>query len=182
MTFLRKIRGALGTGVTWAAGWGVLGAVHGLILGLVRPWHWIYYNPIVTTAWGYALGGMIAGTGFATLLAWLGRRQKLREISRLRVAISGVMGGAVLPVLVHVTRGLTSSAGWGDVALTACVTAVLGAGSALASLWIARRGGDGPKGAHGDPEPQSLSRPVPDWFASTRERRVDEVRLVTTSP
>ena len=44
---LQRLRGALGTGLTWAAGWGVLGAVHGLILGIFKPWQWEFYNPIV---------------------------------------------------------------------------------------------------------------------------------------
>jgi hypothetical protein len=178
MRFLRRLRGAVGTGLTWAAGWAVLGGIHGFVIGALRPWHWEFYNPVLTTAVGYAVGGLIAGTGFGAILAWAGRRESLERISRFKMALCGAIGGAALPVIIHLTRGLTSSADWGDVALTASVTAVLGAGSAVASLWIARRS-DGESGRSLDDtfQREMLSSPAPDWSSeSVREHTPDGVR------
>lgn len=164
MKIWKRLRGALGTGLTWAAGWAVLGGIHGFVIGALKPWQWELYNPVLTTAVGYAVGGLIAGTGFGAALAWIGRRESLQRISRFKVALCGAIGGAALPVIVHLTRGLTSSAGWGDVALTASVTALLGAGSAVASLWIARRSDDEPGRTLDDAvEREMLSSPAPDW-------------------
>ena len=136
--FLRRLRGALGTGLTWAVGWGVLGAVHGLLIGIIKPWQWEFYNPILTTALGYGIAGLVAGTGFAALLASLDRAKTLEGLSFRRLGVWGAAGGALVPVLVHLTRGLTSSAGWGDVAVTALVTATMGGLSAAATLRVAR--------------------------------------------
>lgn len=165
MGSLRRLRGALGTGLTWAVGWGALGAVHGFLVGIFNPRYWTLANPIVDTALGYSIAGLIAGTGFSALIGWLGRRSTLEQLSRTRVALWGAAGGALVPVLVHLTRGLTSSAGWGDVALTASVTAILGTGSALASLWAARRS---PERDHFEEEPEMISSPAPDWFGDSR--------------
>jgi hypothetical protein len=139
-SIFRRLRGALGTGLTWAAGWGVLGAVHGLVLGIFKPWQWEFYNPILTTARGYAIAGLIAGTGFGALLMALDRGKTLGALSYRRFGAWGAAGGALVPVLVHLTRGLTSSSGWGDVAATALVTAILGGLSAVGTLRVVRNG------------------------------------------
>jgi len=166
MRLLRRVRGALGTGLTWAAGWGLLGAVHGFLVGMWKPWQWALYNPVSTTAFGYALAGLIAGTGFSCLLSWMDRRSNLRRLSRFRVAVWGATGGAFVPVLVHLTRGLTSSAGWGDVALTAAAVAVLGSASAVATLWVARRSAPETHDIEPLAEYDLLSSPPPDWSGS----------------
>lgn len=160
MRLIRRLRGALGTGLTWAGGWGVLGAIHGAVIGAIKPWQWDLYNPVTTTAFGYAIAGLVAGTGFGALLAVLDRRTTIAHLSRVRVAIWGAAGGALVPVVVHLTRGLTSSAGWGDVALTASVTGLLGAASALATLKLARRT---PDALETQREREMLSEPAPDW-------------------
>lgn len=167
MGLLKRLRGAVGTGLTWAAGWAVLGAVHGFVVGLVNPRYWTLANPILDTAFGYAVAGLIAGTGFSGLLAWLDRRSTLERLSRARVVVWGAVGGALVPVLVHLTRGLTSSAGWTDVALTASVTGVLGGGSALVTLWIARRSKGPQYDSTGGTE--MLGSPAPDWFEDVAE-------------
>ncbi len=134
----QKLRGALGTGLTWAAGWGMLGAVHGFLVGFFKPWQWELYNPILSTALGYGIAGFIAGTGFGALLASLDRSKTLASLTYRRLGAWGAAGGALVPVIVHLTRGLTSSAGWGDVAVTALLTATLGGLSAVATLRVAR--------------------------------------------
>lgn len=169
MRLLRKLRGALGTGLTWAVAWAGLGAVHGFLVGVFNPRYWTLGNPILDTSFGYAVAGLVAGTGFSLLLASLGRRATLERLSRGRVALWGAVGGALVPVLVHVTRGLTSSAGWGDVALTASVTGVLGAVSGLVSLWIARRSPEELEISHLDAE--RLPGPAPDWVGSYADAR-----------
>ena len=147
-SIFQRLRGALGTGLTWAAVWGVLGAVHGLLVGFFNPRHWEFYNPIITTAMGYGIAGLIAGAGFGALLASLDRNKTLESLTYGRLGAWGAAGGALVPVLVHLTRGLTSSAGWGDVAATALVTATLGGLSAIATLRVAR--GARPPGPTGD--------------------------------
>jgi hypothetical protein len=165
---LRQIRGGIATGLTWAAGWGMLGAIHGLVLGWFKPWHWLYYNPVTSTSFGYAVAGLIAGTGFATLLAARDRAKAIGTLTYRRLAMWGAAGGAIVPVLVHLTRGLTSTAGWGDVAVTSAVTATLGAASALVTLRVARRGlaDAGRRQVLAGSDRGLLSEPMPDWMGS----------------
>jgi len=175
----QRLRGALGTGLTWAAGWGVLGAVHGFLVGFFKPWQWELYNPILSTALGYGIAGFIAGTGFGALLASLDRKKTLASLTYRRLGAWGAAGGALVPVLVHLTRGLTSSAGWGDVAVTALMTATLGGLSAVATLRVAR--GALPSGSTGaDAITQGistdlLSEPVPDWTKGSVNHGVEHL-------
>jgi len=136
-TLLRKLRGILGTAVSWAVAWGVLGAAYGVVLGIRNPRYWELANPILDTGIGLAVAGFIAGSGFGGLLGWLDRTKTLESLSRARVAAWGAAGGALVPVLVHLTRGLTSSAGWTDVAMVALVTGGLGCLSAVGTVRLA---------------------------------------------
>ena len=126
-----------GTGITWAVGWGALGALYGVVLGIRNPRYWELANPIIDTGVGLAVAGLIAGSGFGALLSWLDHQKTLETLSRWRVAAWGAAGGALVPVLVHVTRGLTSSAGWVDVAMVALVTGSFGCISALGTVKLA---------------------------------------------
>jgi len=137
--WLKRIRGAMGMGLTWAEAWAPLGAVTGLITGLVLG------LPLGTVVANYALllGGLgfLGGTIFSTVLSIAERRHRFDQLSLPRFVAWGAFGGLLLGVLA-VTAGIL---GPGLTILDAVIVGVstlLGAGSAAGSLALARRADD----------------------------------------
>lgn len=120
--WLRRIRGVIGTALTWGVGWSLVGLAGGV--------------PVLN--WG--VPGVIAGAGFAVALAIAGRRRTLSEIPVWSAAGWGALGtvGAVLvatPLLFLMMPALKIVPFIG-------VLAVLGAGSGAGTLAVARRAED----------------------------------------
>ena len=125
---LRRIRGVIGTGLTWAVGWAgvVTGAV--ALLG-------VDLGALPGVALYQAIGGFFAGAGFALVLSIAERRHTLEELSLPRVAAWGAIGG----LLAHGIVGLLvfgSNLLWIDVA----ITGILAGSFATGSVALARRG------------------------------------------
>jgi hypothetical protein len=106
--WLRRIRGALGMGLTWA----VVGFVAGMGLELI---HNLWPNPILAEVdiWPAALAypGFFGGIAFSGVLGVLGRRRRFDELSIGSFAALGALGGvlvALIPV-VMVVVGLAST-------------------------------------------------------------------------
>ena len=130
--WLQRIRGALG-GLTWAAGWGVLGAILALIgvfgaLGSL-PDHLAF-------AGFFAVFGFLAGATFSGVLGIAGRRRRFDEMSLPRFAAWGALGGLLLTVFM-----LPSMFTLANVVAFSVVT-LLAAASAAGSLALARRAED----------------------------------------
>ena len=149
--WLRVIRGMIGMGMTFAALAGVFFSVLAVVAGLFFPG--AESDPgfmiIAGSVWAFAIG-----VAFSGVLAIAGRGRPFDEFSLPRVAALGAGGGLLL-------AGLLVGATWQEwSALDALVPAtflpLLGAGSAIASLLIARRAG--PMLESGE-EPQRLSEP-----------------------
>lgn len=128
--FVRRLRGALGIGLTWSVLWGAIGLVLSLIIGFARPNDIDPGEGPGKAAAVFGLLGFLAGLGFAGLLSLAERRRTIHELSLGRVALWGLLGAAALPLLM----GADSSMG--------LITGPLGAIFATASVATARRSRD----------------------------------------
>ena len=90
--FLRRIRGIIGTGLTWAAAWIGLGAVLGALAGYPLTY-------LFRIAMSNSVGGFIAGASFAAILSVTERKRTLADLSLKRVALWGAVGGFVVTAM-----------------------------------------------------------------------------------
>jgi peptidoglycan/LPS O-acetylase OafA/YrhL len=129
----RRIRGALGMGLTWAVVWGGAAVVMGL---LVDP------DGSMDEMW-VAIGaypGFLGGVVFSAVLAIAARRRRLEELSLARVAAWGAGAGLLVGSIPFVLGDPQT-----DVPVWLLSTAVIGsitllsAASAAGSLALARR-------------------------------------------
>ena len=126
----RRIRGIIGTGLTWAFAWIGLGATLGALAGYPLTY-------LLRIALSNSVGGFIAGASFAAILTVTERKRTLAELSLRRVALWGAMGGFVVTAmplavgapLVYLLGPLVINGG-------------IGAGLAAGSVVLARRADD----------------------------------------
>ena len=140
-TSLRRIRGAIGMGVTWAAAWFVAGSLPRWVFGV---------NTDAPLPLIFGLFGLMAGIVFSAVLALTEGSRRFDEMSLPRFAGWGAIGGLVLSALV----AKAASIGWGDVLALAPTLAVASAVSASGSLAMARR---------------AVRRELPDSHANTAD-------------
>lgn len=140
--WLRRIRGAIGMGLTWAAGWAPIGAVVGAVLHVVLPGTPVGLGTVVAlNASTFAVLGLVGGTIFATVLRLTEAHHRFDELSAPRFAGWGAVGGVLLGG-VAVAAGLWGG-GFGPLGAGMMGAAtLLGAGSAAGSLALARRADD----------------------------------------
>ena len=162
--WLRRIRGALGMGLTWAIAGFLLGGVIELI-------HNIWPNPIGSAVdiWPAVLAypGFVGGVAFSAVLGVAGRRRRFDELSLPTVAAWGALGGLIVSLIpaAMVTLGLATP----NVPLWQLTLGLLGPfgiGGAIAasgSLALAR--------SADDRELLDESRDVADVGLSTEEQR-----------
>jgi hypothetical protein len=125
-TWLRRIRGAIGIGVTWAAVWFAAGTVPRWVFGV---------NTDAPLPLVFGLFGLIAGVVFSAVLALTEGRRTFDQMSLARFAVWGAMGGLLLSALF----AKAASLGWGDMLALAPTLAVASAVSASGSLAMARK-------------------------------------------
>jgi hypothetical protein len=142
---LRKLRGILGTGISWAIGWSILGtAVHWslAVLGLVG-------NPnMMVEPFMYGLMGFYGGCVFGGVLSLMEGRRSLADLHLGKIAVWGALAGLLVPVVYHLLGGgeglewfryiLTSPDSW----LSPAIIPLLGAASAAGMTAVARSGSD----------------------------------------
>ncbi len=144
--WLRRARGVIGMGATWAVGWAAFGVMLGAS-SLLLPWlPWdaffaVYDAPLPTLA----IPGFIGGCLFSIVLMIAERKRRFEELSMGRFAAWGALGGFVLSLLpaalVNSDLG-TAASGLSMLPLTAMIAVPLtlvSAGSAALSLKLARR-------------------------------------------
>jgi len=94
--WLRRIRGAVGMGLTWA----VVGFLAGIGIEVI---HNIWPNPIGSAVdiWPAVLAypGFFGGVAFSTVLGIAGRRRRFDELSLPGVAAWGAVGGLVVSLI-----------------------------------------------------------------------------------
>lgn len=147
-TWLKRARGAIGMGVTWAIAWalfGILIGVTSLLLPGLPFWDAffrVYDAPLPTLA----IPGFIGGALFSLVLGTLGRHRRFDELSMPRFAAWGAVGGLLVSLVPTVLVGLglatISSAyasPWQITAMIAGPLVFLSAASAAGSLALARR-------------------------------------------
>lgn len=137
VTLLRRVRGLLGTGLTWATMWAALGALAGIVVAIVAPEQLGAGETPLRMAWILGVAGFVSGSAFAVMLSQLERGHSVRDVSLVRVAIWGALGAAVIPLFSQVADSM--------VILTCPLGAVLASGSVA----IARHG-----------EPRALAAPA----------------------
>ena len=125
-TFLRRLRGAIGMGFTWAIAWSLVGVLPRWILG---------YNPDAPFPIIFGALGFVAGVTFAGVLSLTERRRRFEQMSLARFAGWGAVGGLVLSAVFAKAASLS----WGDVLAGAPTFAAASALCASASLTLARR-------------------------------------------
>lgn len=139
--WLRRIRGAIGMGVTWAVGWILVGALLALglwVAGLDPPgFFWV-----ITEVFGIL--GFLGGSIFSALLRLTEGGRKFDELSLPRFAAWGGFGGLLLGGLADVW--LLGGPSLHPVhAVFAGTIVLLGAGSAIGTLALARKARDDPR-------------------------------------
>ncbi len=126
--WLRRIRGALGMGFTWAAAWSAVAFVPRWVFGVDTD------LPLPLLFGGL---GFIAGVTFSGLLVLTEGRRRLDQLSLPRVAGWGAIGGALLSALFV----WGASLGWGEVLAISTTFVLASAVSASGSLALAGRVG-----------------------------------------
>lgn len=138
-SWLRRIRGAIGLGLTWAAGWAPIGAVTGWLTGMVFGFP--LGAVVVNYATLFAVLGFTGGTLFSGILRLTEGRRRFDQLSLPRFTVWGALGGMILG-----SAGVAISllgAGIGSLgAAIVGTTTLLGAGSAAGSLALARTADD----------------------------------------
>jgi O-antigen/teichoic acid export membrane protein len=125
-TWLRRIRGAVVVGLTWAVGWGLVGLL--VMETFVDP------HGRIADIWPMVLGipGFLGGIVFSVMLGMADGRRRFDDLSLPRFGVLGAVTGALLGVAGVAAIGLS---GVIIVPLT-----LLGATSAAGSLALARMG------------------------------------------
>ena len=124
--WLRRIRGTIGVGVTWAAAWSAAGLVPRWVFG---------FNTDVPFPLVFGVLGFIAGITFSGILVLTEGRRTFDQMSLPRFAVWGAVGGLLLSALF----ARVASLGGGDVLVVAPTFALASAVCASGSLAVARR-------------------------------------------
>ena len=139
-SWLRRIRGAVGMGLTWA--------VPAWLVGVgIEVIHNVWPNPVgsLVDIWPAALAypAFLGGLAFSAVLGVAGRRRRFDELSFPRFAAWGAAGGllvSLFPAVVGVVGvGTWSVPPWQITAALAGPFAFGGAVAASASLALARK-------------------------------------------
>jgi hypothetical protein len=135
--WLRRIRGAIGMGLTWALAWfsaGMVLLVIGLLFGVTAD---------VPFPVGFGMLGFFAGVTFSGVLGVLGGRRRFDEISLPRFAGWGAAGGFLLStIFVSVVTLVDDPTFISNLVVLGPIFAVAGAGCAAGSLALARKAED----------------------------------------
>jgi len=104
----RRIRGAIGMGLTWAAGWALAGLLIGVTSTLLPglPWD-AFFEVFDAPLPALAIPGFCGGVLFSMVLGIAGRRRRFEELSLPRFAAWGAMGGVLLSLLPAAMVGLS---------------------------------------------------------------------------
>jgi hypothetical protein len=142
---MHRLRGVLGTALTWALVWLPVGVVMGLIalnarrevMCLYCPPFWDWF-PLFVLSW--TLWGAVSGGVFAIVLMIAERRRSLAELSFTRTALWGAVGSLSLPAALMVRDAIQSGVLIERLGvLPVVLTAGLGAACAAGTLRIARQ-------------------------------------------
>ena len=146
-TWLKRIRGAVGMGLTWAGLWSAVGAVVAVSTWTNLPGLPTRLDWIVGFAAQFAVLGFVGGVAFSTVLGVIEGRRRFDQMSLPRFAVWGALGGlamwAARGSIGDSVMGFLNTVGvpglnW-SYALSGGIIAILGAGCSTGSLLLARR-------------------------------------------
>lgn len=145
--WMRRLRGAIGMGLTWALAWALGGILIGALSLLGPSSFWdavfrIFDAPLPALA----LPGFVGGVLFSGVLGVAGRHRRFDQLSLSRFAVWGALGGLLLALVptALVLAGLAqlgqpdASLSWLTVVIAVPFMA-LSAASAAGTLWLARK-------------------------------------------
>lgn len=133
--WLRRIRGAIGMGLTWAVGWVLAGVAIGVASSFLPLGFFFEYFDAPLPA--LAVPGFVSGAVFSTVLGIAGRRRRFDEMSLPWFAGWGALGGLLVssPIVAALSFSVPSLVVAGTMALFC-------AGSAAGTLALARNAED----------------------------------------
>lgn len=124
--WVRRVRGAIGMGFTWAAAWSAAGLVPRWVFG---------FNPDAPFPLIFGALGFIAGVTFCGVLVLIEGRRRFDQMSLPRFAAWGALGG----LLLSAAFAKAASLAWGDVLAISPTFAIASSVCASSSLALARR-------------------------------------------
>jgi hypothetical protein len=128
--WVRRVRAAVGVGLTWGAAW----FTAGMLLLLLPGFEADVPFPLL-----FGLLGFLTGVTFSAILGVVERRRRFDQISLGRFAGWGAVGGLSLAVLFVAAVALAGESLWGELVGLAPIFAGAGAACAAGSLALARR-------------------------------------------
>jgi hypothetical protein len=133
--WVRRLRGAVGMGLTWAVGWAIFGLFIGVgmrFVGLPMGWFVAVFDSPLP-----ALGvpGFFSGAVFSLVLGVAARRRRFDQLSLPLFAGLGALGGLLLSLI---PAGALAVQQPGVLAVISGTLTVLSAGSATGTLLLAR--------------------------------------------
>lgn len=143
MKWLRRIRGAVGMGLTWAVGWALVVVLMG-VTTLLLPGTGLEYifeaaddELLIIMMLPAFTGGVV----FSGVLGVVGRRRRFDELSLPQFAGWGALGGLLLSIWPAAGVAL-GEVGLAQAAAVVAVVTVLSTVSASATLMVARMSED----------------------------------------
>jgi hypothetical protein len=133
MKWLKRLRGALGMGITWALAWAIVGGA--IMEGIVDP------NGRILDMWPQTLAipGFLSGVLFSVVLGLTEGRRRFEELSLSRFARWGAVAGAVLGGVALAAGALPALPLVLRLAVLFGPTTLLGAASASGTFVLAKK-------------------------------------------
>src|SRR5688572_27681956 len=95
--WLRRIRGAVGMGLTWAVGWALVGVLIGVTSLLLPGLPWDRFFEVFDAPLpALAVPGFVGGAIFSVVLGFVARRRSFSELSLPLFAVCGAVGALLL--------------------------------------------------------------------------------------
>ena len=167
--WLRIIRGMIGTGLTFAAGIGVVASTTGLLVWLGDG---ITGHELMEIVGISSVVAFLLGVAFSGVLAIAARGRQFSQLSLRLVGTLGAGAGLLYFVFLALNGGRNWSAP--DAIANLVLLTLMGAGSAAATLMIARRAGSALESGDGLP---SLGRSDEEIVHGRSSSRVEVPRL-----
>jgi hypothetical protein len=161
---LRRLRGIIGTGLTWALAWALGGILIGVASNVLPflPWD-AFFKVFDAPLPALAVPGFVGGVLFSIVLGVAARRRRFSELSVAKFAVLGALGGLLLRLVpaVKVLLGLATMAEgalglWQLTAVIAAPLVLMSAACASGSLVLARMA-EGPAELEAREDPGLLS-------------------------
>jgi hypothetical protein len=167
--WLRVVRGMIGTGLTFAAGVGVVASITGALVWLG---HGITGREMLGIVGKCSVVAFLLGVGFSGVLAITARGRHFNKLSLRLVGALGAAAGLLYFVFLALNGGRNWSAP--DAIANFVLLTVMGAGSAAGTLMIARRAGSALESVD---ELQSLSAGDEEIVHTRTRSKVEAPRL-----